>query len=52
MSKTNSVEIIAILYLIAGLLVHNWLHWILFGLAIENVLESMWWATKERKAKL
>jgi hypothetical protein len=48
MSKSNSIEILAVLYLIAGLLTHNWFHWVLYGLAIENTIESMVWAVKER----
>lgn len=53
MNKTNSVEIIAILYLIAGLLCHNWFHWVLFFMAVENTIESMVYAFKDgRKEKL
>jgi hypothetical protein len=49
MNKSNAIEIIALLYLIAGLLVHNWFHWVLFALAIENVIESMYYSYKEHK---
>lgn len=47
--KTNIIEVIALLYFIAGLLVHNWFHWVLFTLAVENIIESMIWSYKEHK---
>jgi hypothetical protein len=47
--KSNLIEVIALLYLIAGLLVHNWFHWVLFAMAAENVIESAVWAYKEHK---
>lgn len=52
MSKSNAMEIIAILYLIAGLLAHNWFHWLLFGLAVENTFESVYYAWRDRAQSL
>jgi hypothetical protein len=51
MTKSNQTEIIAILWLIAGLLTPIWLHWVWYGLAVENILESVGWAIHERKPK-
>ena len=52
MSKSNSTEIIAILWLIAGLLMNGWGRWVFFALAIENVIESMANSYLEHKAEL
>lgn len=51
MSKSNATEIIAVLYLIAGLLVDSWFQWVLFGLALENTIESMVYAFKAKSIR-
>jgi len=50
MRKSNSVEIIAILWLIAGLLTHDWFRGLFFVMAIENMIESVAWSYKEHKS--
>ena len=48
-SKSNVVEIIAILWLIAGFIVGGWFKWVGIALFAENVIESMFYSYKEHK---
>jgi hypothetical protein len=50
MSKSNAIEIIALLWLIACLLTDStWLQWGFGLLAVENMIESAVWAVRERR---
>ena len=49
MTKSNVVEIIAILWLIAALNCRGVWHWAFITIAIENTIESMVWSYKEHQ---